>query len=158
MNYVHVKIAEVRAGFSGEILKATLGSCVGIAFYWRKKNCGGLAHCLLPEGEMSNEISARYVNQAIPALMHLLGIGQSDISQIEVSVAGGANMMTQLTRDNSSQVGHMNVESLRKNLKKFGFVIQQEDLMKDYGRQIILDCQNGNVTFINLSESCEIKL
>ena len=36
-NDIHVNIAEVKIGKNGDILKATLGSCVGIAFLWKAK-------------------------------------------------------------------------------------------------------------------------
>jgi chemotaxis protein CheD len=36
-------------GSGDDVLRATLGSCVGIGLLWRERAIYGLAHCLLPE-------------------------------------------------------------------------------------------------------------
>ena len=49
----HVKIGELRRGRTGEVLKTTLGSCVGIAILWKARGRYALAHCLLAESPSS---------------------------------------------------------------------------------------------------------
>ena len=44
----YVGMGEVRIGRRGEILRATLGSCIGIGVIWRQGGRCALAHCLLP--------------------------------------------------------------------------------------------------------------
>lgn len=143
---IHVKIGEVKVGKSGDILKATLGSCVGIAFVWKKKNIYGLAHCLLPESVESDfKISAKYVSQAVPSLMALLKIKKEDIDEIEVYFAGGGNMMSQLSKRNVDHIGTLNIEAARKYLKLNGFKFKELDSGGEVGRQIFVNCTSGEV-------------
>ncbi|MEJ0004348.1 MAG: chemotaxis protein CheD [Pararobbsia sp.] len=50
---VVVRIGEAKAASHG-VLKATLGSCVGIGLLWRARQRCALAHCLLPESPSPN--------------------------------------------------------------------------------------------------------
>lgn len=143
---IHVKIGEVKVGRLGDILKATLGSCVGIAFIWKDKGRFGLAHCLLPDAhEDSVMISAKFVSQAIPSLMALLKIRPDDVKEIEVYIAGGGNMMSQLARKNVDHVGTLNLLAAKKHLKNRGFKFKELDSGGEVGRQIVVDCSSGEV-------------
>ncbi len=152
-NEIHVKIGEVKVGRVGDLLKATLGSCVGIAFLWKEKGVCGLAHCLLPEShENTNMIGAKFVNQAIPSLMVLLKIKPENISEIEVHIAGGGNMMFQLSQRNIDHVGKQNVTAAQNKLKELGFKIKTSDVGGDEGRQIYVDCSSGDVRINRLQK------
>ena len=149
---IHVNIAEVKTGKSDDMLKATLGSCVGIAFLWKEKGIYGLAHCLLPESTEQNfGIGAKYVTQAIPSLIALMKIDKSDVRKIEVILAGGGNMMAQLSAHNQNHIGTQNIEAARKNLKAQGFRIKREEVGGVEGRQIFIDCISGEVEVVKLS-------
>ena len=153
MNDLHVKIAEVKIGTTGDLLKACLGSCVGIAFIWKEKNLCGLAHCFLPEGfENSNEIGARYVNQGVESLMKLMKIKKEDVPNIEVYLAGGGNMMTQLIKSNRGQIGKHNSDSTAKWLAHYGFKVKKSDLGLDRGVKIYVNCTTWAVEFIRLED------
>lgn len=144
---IHVKIGEVKVGREGDILRATLGSCVGIAFLWKEKNIFGLAHCLLPEapGPLST-IGARFVSQAVPSLMVLLKIKPEDVRKIEVYIAGGGNMMTQLSKTNVTHIGLQNIAAAKKYLHLNGFKVRELEIGGDDGRQIYVDCTSGTVS------------
>jgi chemotaxis protein CheD len=114
----------------------------------------GLAHCLLPESPTSTtQIGAKYVNQAIPSLLAMMKISKDDISKIEVVLAGGANMMQQLSRSNPQHIGFQNTETAKSNLIKLGFNIKHEDIGGDLGRQIIIDCNTGYFSVKTFSKS-----
>ena len=69
---INVHIGEVKIATSDTILRALLGSCVGVAILWPERNIFGLAHCLLarsPDKEF--KVGARYVDQAIYSLLSL---------------------------------------------------------------------------------------
>lgn len=154
MSDQHVKIAEVKIGSTGDVLKAVLGSCVGIAFVWKERNLCGLAHCFLPEGDDKiHEISARYVNQGIVSLMILMKIKKEDIPNIEVYITGGSNMMNQLIKNNRGQIGKHNSDSTAKWLAHHGFKVKRSDLGLDRGVKIYVDCTSGEVTFVRLEDS-----
>lgn len=148
---VNIKIGEVIMARSGEILKSTLGSCVGIIFYWPEKNRGALAHCLLPEAPApSSQIAAKYVSQAIPSLMFLMKISAEDISQIKVWVSGGANMMEQLSKRSAQNIGLQNLEKAKSLLSEFGFKFKEIGTGGDVGRRIYLDSETGEVWCVDL--------
>lgn len=155
---LHVNIGEVKIGSMGDVLKTTLGSCVGIAFLWQEKEMCGLAHCLLPEGESSHHhvLGAKYVTQAIPSLISLMKIkDESDKKQIEVFLIGGANMMEQLLQSHSN-IGIMNVHVAKKLLKEKGFKIKSEEIGGKHGRHVTIDCSTCKV-HISLLDAGEIK-
>lgn len=151
---IHVKIAEVKIGHPGDVLKATLGSCVGIAFIWRAKELFGLAHCLLPEAKVASTlIGAKFVSQAVPSLMALLKIKPENIKEIEVHIAGGGNMMSQLSRQNIDHIGTQNITAAEKYLEMNGFRIRSADVGGEEGRQMILDCTSGKVLVSKLQKA-----
>ena len=153
MEEVHVKIAEVKTGQSDVILKATLGSCIGIAFIWREKNICGLAHCFLPETETEQFVTgAKYVNQAILSLIKLMSIRKEDVRDIEVYLAGAGNMMNQLLKNKNSQIGKNNAEAAYKYLADHGFKIKREALGANCGSKIRVNCSDGTVEFILLED------
>lgn len=45
---IRVRIGQLAVERRPVILKATLGSCVGVAMLWHERGVYGLAHCLLP--------------------------------------------------------------------------------------------------------------
>lgn len=143
---LHVKIGEVKTAKSPDVLKATLGSCVGIAFVWKKMDRFGLAHCLLPSSDQNEPLGAKFVSQAIPSLMSLMQMSKSDFSSVEVYLAGGGNMMEQLSKRNIHNVGIQNAETAKALLAKLGVKPRWTDLGGEDARQMIVDCESGEVT------------
>ncbi|MDD4976848.1 MAG: chemotaxis protein CheD [Bacteriovorax sp.] len=146
-NEIHVNIGEVKVGKNGDLLKTILGSCVGIAFVWKNKGLFGLAHCLLPEANESTFlIGAKYVSQAVPSLIALLKVRPENIKEIEVFIAGGANMMSQLARQNVDHIGLQNLAAAKKYLELNGFKFREIDVGGEEGRQMLIDCTSGQVS------------
>lgn len=141
---LNVHIGEVKVAKNGEILKAIMGSCVGIGFLWKKKKIYGLAHCLLPENpEKSFAISGRYVDQAIDSLMALMKIDSEDVNEIDVVFAGGGNMTNPESTDNSKLVGGLNLQVAERELKKRGLKIVCVEQGGNQGRKIAIDAASG---------------
>jgi chemotaxis protein CheD len=133
-----VATGEVKVGRRGEVLTALLGSCVAIGLIWRKGGRCALAHCLLPESpDATLRIGARYVNQAVPSLLALLGAGQEDYADVQVIVAGGANMLgaARLSR----RVGNENAAAARRYLEQSGLHISHMDVGGRSGRTISIN-------------------
>jgi chemotaxis protein CheD len=140
-------------GKVGEKLKATLGSCVGIAFLWKEKKIYGLAHCLLPDANITSfSVSAKYVSQAIPSLIHLMKIPKESFSEIEVHLAGGANMLVQLSKSNPEHIGKLNQKMAIKLLAENGFKVKHKDFGGEEGRQIAVDCSTEEVVIKKISK------
>lgn len=138
----HVGMGQLSVGTSGQQLQALLGSCIGIGFIWKNGPCCGLAHCLLPEapgaGSALGIPSARYVSQAVPSLLRLMGVRQADYADIDVVLAGGASMFG--PRNGRLQVGRQNAEAAQKYLDQCGLHVSFCALGGRHGRQLLIDC------------------
>jgi chemotaxis protein CheD len=138
----HVGMGQLSVGTHGEQLQALLGSCIGIGFIWKNGPCCGLAHCLLPEapgaGSAVGAPNARYVSQAVPSLLRLMGARQADYADIEVVLAGGASMFG--PRNGRLQVGRQNAEAAQKYLDQCGLSVSFCALGGRHGRQLLIDC------------------
>ncbi len=140
-----VGMGQLKIGAPTEQLQAVLGSCVGIAFIWRKGDCCALAHCLLPEAPPASRSrtplgtpAARYVSEAVPALLRMMGVSQADYPDIEVILAGGANMFS--GRSSRLQVGQQNVAAAQKYLHHLGLNVRYCRLGGKLGRTMRIDC------------------
>ena len=135
----HVGMGQLSVGTQGEQLQALLGSCIGIGFIWKNGPCCGLAHCLLPEAPgADNALGARYVSQAVPSLLRLMGVRQADYADIDVVLAGGASMFG--PRNGRLQVGRQNAEAAQKYLDQCGLHVSFCALGGRHGRQLLIDC------------------
>ncbi|TFW27094.1 chemotaxis protein CheD [Duganella callida] len=136
---LQVGMAQVRVGTRGDQLQALLGSCVGIGFIWKKRGRCALAHCLLPEcGEAGNDLGARYVNQAIPNMLRLMGATEADFADIEVVVAGGATMLNACS--SRLQIGQQNADAARRLLRRYGLNVSYCRVGGKCGRTLTIDC------------------
>ncbi|TNC77995.1 chemotaxis protein CheD [Janthinobacterium lividum] len=135
----HVGMGQLSVGTHGEQLQALLGSCIGIGFIWKNGPCCGLAHCLLPEAPGADSaLGARYVSQAVPSLLRLMGVRQADYADIDVVLAGGASMFG--PRNGRLQIGRQNAEAAQKYLDQCGLHVSFCALGGRHGRQLLIDC------------------
>ncbi|MBM7129595.1 chemotaxis protein CheD [Dyella mobilis] len=134
-------MCEIGIGRGHDVLRATLGSCVGIGLMWRNRGVYGLAHCLLPEArEPSAGIGAKYVTLAVPSLLKLMSIDKADVDQIEAVIAGGASMVQQQTMPRHGIIGDQNAQAAKRLLAAAGIRVVHEDLGGEQGRQLLIDC------------------
>lgn len=145
-----VGIGEVKVGAGPAVLQAILGSCVAIGFVWRRGGRCGLAHCLLPEapGPVAG-IGGRYVSQAIPSLLLMMGIRETDYPDVEVVVAGGASMLK--GRSPSFQVGGKNAAAAQKYLTARGLQRVHYALGGRSGRHISIDCAQHSFVITDIA-------
>ena len=135
-------IGEARLGLAGDVLRATLGSCIGIGLLWRKRGRCALAHCLLPETSVRPQtITAKYVSQALPSLLLLLKAHPDVYGEIEAIVAGGAQMLGPESSAGTRSIGRLNSETALKCLKEAGIRIVHLEVGGEAGRQIYIDCR-----------------
>ena len=141
-----VPMGQLKIGGPDEQLHAILGSCVGIGFIWKRGGRCGLAHCLLPEAPAAPAgtpgalaaLGARYVSQAVPSLLSLMGVREKDYADLEVVLAGGANMFQ--AESQFFQVGRRNAEAALKHLSQRGLKVICSDVGGNSGRQMFIDC------------------
>ena len=151
---VQVRMCEIAVSTRDDarILRATLGSCVGIGLLWPARGTGGLAHCLLPQpvgpiraaehaaqaGRHGN--SAKYVVDALPALIAMMGAEAAPEGEIEAVLAGGANMMHHRTTLHEP-IGELNVRMAQQLLAGARVRVVHVDVGGECGRQLTIECE-----------------
>ena len=151
---IQVPMGELKLARNGEILCALLGSCVGIGMLWRRKNSVALAHCLLPQSpDVAIRHGARYVDQAVPSLLTLLGVRRDERGEIEVILSGGASMFG--PAGVSSGVGASNIAAAHKALIHHGMTVVHEATGGRRGRTIRLDSKEGSYSIVKVDRQSE---
>ena len=152
---IHVRMCELAVGQGQDVLRATLGSCVGIGLMWRERGLYGLAHCLLPEAPgAACSIGAKYVTQAIPSLLTLMHAKDADPASIEAVLVGGANMMHSLQPARHSPIGEQNAITAERLLAKLGLKVVHADVGGECGRQLSIHCSEHRYAVKQISRSC----
>jgi chemotaxis protein CheD len=146
---IQVRMCElaVSSAEDSKILRATLGSCVGIGLMWRERSIYGLAHCLLPgppadapPGPGKSAASAKYVIDALPALLAMMNAEHAPEGEIEAVLAGGANMMQHRTPIHEP-IGEQNARMAQQILAVAGLRVVHMDVGGECGRQLTIDCE-----------------
>ncbi|MGF6761540.1 chemotaxis protein CheD [Paraburkholderia sp. GAS33] len=139
---IQVHMCAIGIGNGHDVLRATLGSCVGIGLLWRERGIYGLAHCLLPDAAVRPEgIGAKYVTQAIPSLLSLMQVQRASHGALEAVLAGGANMVHYARRPTHAPIGEQNVRTAQTLLEGLGVRVVHEDVGGECGRQLLIDCR-----------------
>ena len=113
-------------------------------FYLEEKRHLCLGHCLLAVSPTKSfAIGGRFVDQAIPSLIALMGIRPENIAEIEVVLVGGGNMTQPGAKNIDKLVGTNNFNVAEKELKKRGFKFVCLDQAAEEGRRLTVyseDC------------------
>jgi len=150
---VDVGIGEIKIGTGTDFLRATLGSCIGIAVLWKARDCFGLAHCLLPESASGDIGSnrhhrARFISDAVPLLLKTMSISPINYAEIDIHLVGGARMLS--TQQSSSRIGMTNIRAAEHFLTLYGLSVTRKDIGGRHGRQITVDCSSGVVNITKI--------
>ena len=138
---VYVGMCEVRTGTGAQILRSTLGSCVGIGILWPQRGVCALAHCLLPEAAVpASQPSAKYVTDAIPALLASIGATVDHHAELDAVVAGGAFMMPHTRPVLHGGIGESSARTAQRLLAEAGIRVVHTETGGHVGRQLSIHC------------------
>lgn len=130
------QIAMIRRG---EIARAVLGSCIGVAIYNPGRAIAAVAHVVLAESQgNTSALPGKFADQAIPAMLEMLareGVGRADLV---AKIAGGANMFG---GNGPIQIGRNNHAAVRELLGRQRIPIVAEDVGGDKGRRVSFDTE-----------------
>jgi chemotaxis protein CheD len=144
-NILHVKIAEIKTASEG-YLKATLGSCVGIASIDYNSGLCGLAHCLLPcAPPEAQSRDARFVDRALPNLLRAIGVETRGKADLGAFLGGGARMMPE-THIRQTTVGGMNIEAATATFKAHRIPFTVLEVGGTQACTMLVDCKSMTVT------------
>lgn len=124
-----------------------LGSCVGVAMYDKTSCVGGMVHIMLPsvENARSKDNIAKFADTGIPYLLDCMLEEGAARGTIKAKIAGGARMFS-FSSNAQLNIGERNVTATKEVMKKLRIPIIAEDTGENYGRTIILDTGNGELT------------
>ncbi|AIF47641.1 chemotaxis protein CheD [Dyella japonica] len=138
---IQVRMCEARLGSGNDVLRAILGSCVGIGLLWRRRGIYGMAHCLLPESPHAAPLEgAKYVTGAMPTLMSMMGLERKCQDEVEAVIAGGACMVQHITIPRHGLIGEQNARMAQRLLAETRIRVVHVDVGGESGRQLVIDC------------------
>lgn len=138
---IQVRMCEVKVGSGRDMLRAILGSCVGIGLLWRRRGIYGMAHCLLPESpHESPGHGAKYVTGAMPTLLSMMELGRSQQDEVEAVIAGGACMVQHTVMPRHGLIGEQNARMAQRLLAETRIRVVHVDVGGESGRQLVIDC------------------
>ncbi|WP_138414795.1 chemotaxis protein CheD [Aquibacillus sediminis] len=144
---VKVGIADLKVAKSPELLRTSgLGSCVGVVIYDLSSKIAGLAHIMLPSSELSkdkNQNQMKYADTAIDLLVQLLIDQGAKTYAMKSKLAGGAQMFTFTSSNDTLRVGKRNTEAVLKRLEKHRIPVIAKDVGGNSGRTIEFNTDTG---------------
>lgn len=147
-----VGMAELKVALPGDKLAVHgLGSCVAVALYDPEAKVAGLAHAMLPSAigvaAASGDLSAKFCDQAIPALLQAMEAKGAQRDRIYARLVGGATMFSfPGTRNAPPALGERNLAAARQALQAAGIGIRAEEAGGSQGRSLELEPTDGSLT------------
>lgn len=147
MEIIKIGMADLGATIQPNRLRTTgLGSCVGVVLYDETKKVAGMAHVMLPDSSLAkgNDINiAKYADTAIPKLIKDMEQLGASTRHMIAKIAGGAQMFSFLSGNDTMRIGPRNVEACKNALQQARIRIVAEDTGGNCGRTIELDSVSG---------------
>lgn len=120
-----------------DLLRTTLGSCVGVVLFDARSKTYGLAHIVLPSSANHTvDNVGKFADTAIPELVTRMGV---PVSMLTAKIMGGANMFAGGQQKQVMNIGNQNIQAVREKLGALGIKVVAEDLGGDKGRQVLID-------------------
>ena len=144
---IEVNIGELKVAKSPDkLVSLGIGSCVAITFYDLELKVGALAHIMLPDSTKGSPIGSptKYADLAVDELIKEMAKMGSKKKDIEAKIVGGANMFPHL-KHAPIEVGRLNVEAVKENLKKEGIRLVGEAVGGSIGRSVEFSLATGSV-------------
>ena len=149
-----IRMGQMAVAMNDGAIRTLLGSCIGLALYDRKRKVGGLAHIVLPDSRGKTELPAKFVDTAIPALVHAMEKLAGSGLEMTAKIAGGANMFSMSV---TKTIGVQNIEATEQLLEDLRIPIVARHVGGEQGRRMSLDTTTGRVVIeIVGSETFEI--
>lgn len=111
------------------ILRALLGTCVGVALYDEEAGVGGLIHLLLPEPVCTGSSCQpeKYASTGFPIFLRALYDQGASKNRLKAFIAGGALVGPVVSRDLHLDIGGRTVETVMRYLKKEKIQIEKSE-------------------------------
>jgi chemotaxis protein CheD len=142
-----------------------LGSCVAVTMFNARLHLAAICHGMLP-GPRNEECPAagqpqqfRYLSCVIPEMAGRFQMAGIDVSEIEVKMFGGGNVINLGAESHQKQwIGTANVTAARSLLQAARLTVRSENVGGSCGRKIVFNTHSGLVLHKHLSRSEQIKV
>ena len=145
-NAIKVGMADLNIAKSPDSLTTLgLGSCIGLTLYDPVAKIGGLVHYMLPESTKlkNNSNIAKFGDTGIRELYKKMIEKGASPTRMVAKIAGGAKMFEVSGLSSVGNVGERNAEEAKIILKELKVRLVAEDTGLNYGRTVVLNCENG---------------
>lgn len=145
-NMIKVGMADLKVCKCPDALTTLgLGSCIGVALYDPVTKVSGLLHCMLPDSTQirNNSNVAKFADTGIDELIRQMTAQGANRARLVAKMAGGAQMFTISSNNDSLRVGERNAQAIRDKLKQLNIKLLAEDCGLNYGRTVEFYSETG---------------
>lgn len=124
-----------------------LGSCIGICLFDPTSKVAGMAHIMLPSSEAirNNSNKAKFADTAIHVLIEEMEKSGANRRRLVSKIAGGAQMFSFSSSNNTMKIGERNAEAVRLLLKDLRIPLKADDTGGSIGRTIEFYSDDGKL-------------
>ena len=141
-----VKMAGIGVCQHQGVMRTLLGSCIGVALYERKLKLTGLAHIVMPDSTGRDQSLGKYADTAIPEMIRqMTSLARVAKLSLTAKIAGGANMFSHVTRNQTNTIGDQNIVAVEEALASCQIPILGRNLGGTFGRRMVVDVESGVV-------------
>lgn len=159
VDIIRVGIADMNVCKAPEqITTIGLGSCVGVVLYDEGRKIAGLVHIMLPDSKKikQNSNKLKFADTGIDALLEELKKQGIEKKSLKAKIAGGAKMFTFSNTSELGSIGDKNVLAVKEKLREAGIRIVAEDVGLNYGRTIVFNPENCEMSVIKAGKQTKI--
>lgn len=140
------------------VLKAVLGSCVGLALWDDASELGGLAHFLLPEPvERDSANPGRYASIGVKVFVDLLINQGARLENLKAAVGGGGLVGRLTAMDLNMDLGGRTLDTVKRMLKEEGIPIVYSETGGYLGCNMVFDLSTLTTEIIPVVDMFEKK-
>ena len=127
-------------------IRTTLGSCVSIVLWHRKRRLGGMCHYMLPSRKHRAEqtLNGKYADEALELMLREARKLGTRAEQYEVKLFGGGDMFPN-SKNRERTVAGRNIDAVRELIAAHGLRITSESMGGVGYRNVIFEIASGNV-------------
>ncbi|MCB1142645.1 MAG: chemotaxis protein CheD [Leptospiraceae bacterium] len=145
---INVGISDIMISKSPNILRTTLGSCIGIVFYQPDSKIGAISHIMLakdPMGKDKVKNPGKYAETAIPKLIKSFESEGCKHGTYSARIFGGASMFKNISSQFLQNIGENNINIVKEILSEQRIPLIVEDTGGHEGRTITLFLDDGRI-------------
>lgn len=145
---INVGIAEILLTRSPNVLRTTVGSCLGIVLYQPDLKIGAISHIMLardPIGKDKAKNPGKYGETALPKLVKMIEDEGCRPGSYSARIFGGASMFKNISSNFLQNIGENNISIVKEFLNSKNIPILVEDVGGHEGRTISLYLDDGRI-------------